>query len=336
MKKQFIIFTNLCFGIGLFLSGCATLNDVYLEEMEEYPKIVSISEEEDSISLRSYAIVCVDAFVQVGNVIAYKGTTCWGVGTPGGPNRPSGVPSERESGPTYTPNGYPSSQGGSGFNPNVQNVWRFPFRKLQDSPLYGYSSTLNLMEKEALMHVFELFDTNISDDFKAIHNYLKARNIRIDFKMDNTILHPAQYDRRNKDITFQFLSSINLDNLVAELIHAVQDQGFYGANMSNMLKNCEFEEKVIRDLAAVFCAEHPNCNSYGYVLTGSFDQSVSFQREYQSFINEVIGNRRFTNVSKFNDLCSRWTLYSGTYKNNFNPEVLQHFFGRMKPPVPPY
>lgn len=331
MKKQFIIFTSICFGVGLFLSGCATLNDVYLEELEEYPKIVSISEEEDSISLRSYAIVCVDAFVQVGNVIAYKGTTCWGVGTPGGPNRPSGVPSESESGPTYTPNGYPNSQGGAGFNTNQQNVWRFPFRGLQNSKLYGFSSTLNLLEKEQLINVLALFDSsNTPEDFKTIFNYLIARGIRIDFKMDNTISHPAIYDRRYKDITFQNYSAINFDNLIEELIHAVQDQGFYGSTMSNMKVNCEFEAKVIRDLAN--CFRSADYQDWLCTNIGSMGENRNFENEYSLFIDKIITNRRFTDVSKFNDLCSKWHGYSGSYVSNFNPQVLQHFFGKIKPP----
>jgi len=314
-------------------SGCTAVDDVLLEDMERISQISSDTEDNNSLSLRSVTIVCVDAYVDVGSYSVYKGTTCWRVGTGSGipvGQRPPEAPPASASGPIYNPDGYPTSQGGTGFNAN-QNVWQFPFRGLQNSKLYGYSSNLNLKEKELLISVLELFnDANTSEDFKKIFNYLTARGTRINFKMDNTIANPAMYDLTNKEITFRYISDINLNSLIEELIHAVQDVGFYGSTMYSMRKNCEFEAKVIRDLAA-----HFRSIDYGDCLgtyIGSINESDSFENEYRIFIDQILTNRRFNDTYQFNDLCNRWTSYSGSYMNNFNPRVLQYLFGKIRPP----
>ena len=123
-----------------------------------------------------------------------------------------------------------------------------------------------------------------------------------------------------------------------ELVHAVQDYGFYGATaMINAKRNVEFEAKVFHDIAEAFHdADCPyGCSATGYALIGTAGQSTNFMNQYQDFINHIIQNRVFSasDIATFQNLCNQWNS-TDVYQSNFTPQVLRHFFGKPRPPKP--
>ena len=339
----------LCVGIIIIFKGCseetlmineytqisAETEDALIEskEIESYKDI-------EQVSLRSYAlyfIECTDAYISVAGVEFYKGTYCKVVGSAIG-----GPPSGYMSGPTYQPNGYPTSQGGGAAFSSPQTSWHFPFSPFQATLLYHPSSTLNLLEKQMLMNLFDLLCQSCTqEDYKSIFSYLAQRNTRIMFKMDPNQNANATYNAVTKTVTFKSSNNITLTNLMEEFIHAVQDVGFYGSNTMDAAKrNVEFEAKVFRDLAEGFHVSDaaPGCNFSGYVLAGGIGQSTNFETQYLAFINNILQNRVFSmsDVIAFQNLCSQYICLDQygnpvSYLNNFVPQVLRNFFGKPRP-----
>ena len=332
----------LCAGIVIILTGCS--EDTHFV-IEESPVIELVKENEivceDCVSLRNLPLVviqCVDAYTSVGgSPELYKGTHCWiiGVGVPsiGGGSTTS---------PSYHPDGYPTSQGGgSGFN-SPQTSWFFGYNPLQTSPIFSPFSTLNLLEKQMLADIFVLLCQSCTqEDYISVYNYLMQKNIKILFKMDASISAQAAYNQATKEILFKYINAITLTNLAEELIHAVQDYGFYGNTMLNAKRNVEFEAKVFRDLAERFHnADAPiSCDLSAYNWAGLEGQSNNFESQYIPFINSILQNRVFSmsDVIAFQNLCNQYVCLDSngkpvTYQSNFTPQVLRHFFGKIRPP----
>jgi len=342
--KNILSYITICgllsAGIAIILTGCTEDRSFFAEETPEVAGFVEEGENycDECIKLRDLPLVtieCVDAYISVGGgAEVYKGTYCWISGViilPIG----GGI----STGSVYHPNGYPSSQGGSGFN-SPQTSWYFPLNPLQNSPIYNpLLSTLNLLEKEKLMNVIVMFGESCTqEDYKSIYSFLAQRNIKLPFKMDPTIPALAQYDVQEKTVIFRSINEIILVNLAEELIHAVQDFGFYGSTvMVANKKNMEFEAKVFRDLAEWFHAEDcPNCSPYGVIgYSGSAGQSISFMDDYKDFIDNIILHRQFTAIDEavYQSLGSQ-LVGGGTYNNNLAPKVLKSFFGKPRPPKP--
>ena len=92
--------------------------------------------------------------------------------------------------------------------------------------------------------------------------------------------------------------------------------------MSTTVYNYEFEAKVFQDLACIL-GDGATCDQLG-----SYGQSEEFIELYSDFLIDVASNGGLTDViiDTFNNLCSEWTGYSGTYDSSFYPEILTEFF----------
>ncbi len=83
---------------------------------------------------------------------------------------------------------------------------------------------------------------------QEILNRLFLNNFTIDFSMGVTGNNaPAEYTRGGK-IVFNNLNSVNFDNLIEELIHALQESMYTYDQMLGEATNIEFEAKFIKEL----------------------------------------------------------------------------------------
>jgi hypothetical protein len=318
MKKNHFLFYLLFFLFCIFVTGCS--KDPFIDEI---PK-----KEDESISTRSIAtILCVDAYVND----VFKGTHCWAVyGGGAGPSLPVGaIP-----GAQYHPDGYPTTQGGSGGNFSQGTQWIFNFKILQG--LIGYTSSLNLLEKEKLTHVMQLFiGNNIASVYKTFYNYMLKIGLQLDFRMNSDLNTPASYSVTEKRIEFSSINSINFDSLIEELVHAVQDKDFYGNEMFSTRKNCEFEAKVFIDIVSQIGAYEGKGPAY-YKVPMTHTGNDGFADRYISWINEIVyeqfGQFKGNDEFLFRQFCEEWNGYNGTYSSSYVPQLIKAFLNK---PIPP-
>lgn len=223
----------------LFVLNSCT-DDYFLSDTEYHTNVAAL------LTTRSVAVtVCSDAYVEVGGYSEYKGTTCRTyIGGGGGGGLGPGE---------YYPGGFPQygtatdrGSGGGGKSFYVGDNWYFTFKNI--SPIYGYGSTLNLVEKSNLEAVFSIMKT-MPQDFDKLVDLLVRRNLRIDFKTNSDLKTAAQYDGKTRTILFHDADEINWDHFREELIHAVQHLCYYGDSMTDKYRNYEFEAKVFIDLS---------------------------------------------------------------------------------------
>lgn len=180
---------------------------------EDIPMTLIDENVEALIATRSIErVMCVDAYVND----VFKGTHCWVV-TGGVPSLPIGaIPSQ-----SYRPNGYPASQGGGSFNQGVQ--WVFNFRQLQ--AFIGNCSGLNLLEKDMLNHVMELFISNdIASVYKDFYKYMKSIGLKVDYGVGAMLSEDgrAEYRPSEKRIEFADINAINFEVLI-EMPYSIRD-----------------------------------------------------------------------------------------------------------------
>ena len=288
--------------------------------------LLTIENEPNALITRYMATIrCVDAYIQVGPLSEeYRGTHCWRDGGSSAPSLPVGaVPSA-----PYIPNGYPSSQGGGSAGFSSSSSWTFSFNQLKT--FMGNCTKLNLLEKEKLTHVLELFIGNeIASVYEKFYNFMKSKNLIITYTIGSTVDNaPAQYDRVSKTITYNSIDGINFRSIVEEYVHVLQDQYFYGKAMLDSRVYCEFEAKVFADIANYvgMMEEH----GVAGVLMGSYGQSNQFVAEYGEWIEDLVIDRGCffsgSDVAIFRELCSKWTGYEGSYSSSFDPRLLRNFF----------
>jgi len=83
--------------------------------------------------------------------------------------------------------------------------------------------------------------------YKAMFDTLVRKGTKLDFKMNDTIGHPAQYS--NNAIKFQNDASFFEDAISEELFHAFQDKVAYPNGVDSYISaNFEFEAKLLRDI----------------------------------------------------------------------------------------
>lgn len=179
-------------------------------------------------------------------------------------------------------------------------------------------STLDQKSKELLNRAFHEF---INKDYrysKMFFDILSA-GLKIKFQINYEELNKrnakAGYD--NKTIMFLDQDAIRVENLVEEMIHYVQDNLIYPYRyIYTARKNIEFEAKVIQDHIC-------HTKDDGCPLMGTFGQDDKFRDEYTKWIFGLDGD---SYLYKFNELCERWTGYTGLYKPDFTPRLLFSYY----------
>lgn len=283
---------------------------------------------------KSVPVICIDVFVNWNGELIYIGTACSSSGGGG-----SGTPSVGSIGNGYNPNDLvisnPYDGGGeatigsgggssSNYNSTTQSQ-EYKFEMLKS--FYTLTSNLNLEQKGQINNLLiYFFDTNSR---RNLYNYMCSKKVQVTFIYDPNISTDALYDTSTKTIKIKNPSSLRIDELGEEMIHAAQHQIFYGNNMVANIKNYEFEAKVYFDLSAIFDG---GAIDYRPTVT---DSRPEFSDSYEQWINRITINGRFTDVVGFNSFCQIWQGYSGTANSSFSPSLLLYFFRKPIPPQPP-
>lgn len=162
-------------------------------------------------------------------------------------------------------------------------------------------------------------------------------SIRINFKMDTTIIRSAGYKPHDCSILFKDEASINCENLAEEIIHAVQHQVFYGKDMDEKYKNFEFEAKVFHDFVYSKALFYDNLDAnFAFWATMTYSDPL-FVEQYQNWICECAkrGCMPSSEFKTYNDLCKQWKGYPGEYKESMTPKLLEFYFRKADPPIKP-
>lgn len=270
---------------------------------------------------------CVDSYVTVGDYTEYKGTHCWTeyYSTGGG-----GEDSYYQ-GNEYDPGGSNPGGGGGGYG-SSSNPSNFKFSHLE--PLYAQGGSLNLMEKIQLDNVLMSFK-NYSNIYTQLYNLLVQNKVKLKFGIDTETCKKlganAYYSLDKRGIYFRSQNEISIYSIIEEMIHAVQHNYFYGENMRNLHKDCEFEAKVFQDMVnGLFL----NVDGYFAAYLPTFtDQSPTFTNQYESWVKALYELRSFPFWQRieFSRLCNLWKGEEGNSSPNFIPELLDHYFRK---PIP--
>lgn len=282
--------------------------------------------------------ICKDAFVTVGGdengnggYTSYKGTTCKTVYASGG-----------VSAGWYEAGGFPqhgtaTDTGSGGGNGNasyyIGDNWEFRFPKLEE--IYGPNSTLNVKEKSELEHVLQAIST-YPMEYSKIYEKLKAKNIRISFKIDPNINSDAQYNMSDSTISFKHFSYIDLIRLSEELLHAAQHRLYYKNVMSAQYKDYEFEVKCFNDISHWIGIVYDGLPYIASTYYATFsDTNPIFFGNYKKFIDSisVLGYFPRSMVPMFNELADEWNGYSGSHLTSFTPKMLLDMFGKPRQPL---
>lgn len=162
-------------------------------------------------------------------------------------------------------------------------------------------------------------------------------SIRINFKMDTTIIRSAGYKPHDCSISFKDEASINCENLAEEIIHAVQHQVFYGKDMDEKYKNFEFEAKVFHGFVYSKALFYDNLDAnFAFWATMTYSNPL-FVEQYQNWICECAkrGCMPSSEFKTYNDLCKQWKGYPGEYKESMTPKLLEFYFRKADPPIKP-
>ncbi len=316
--KLFALFVSFLVG-GM---GCSEESDLLDENVEAL------------LETRSVPVMvtyCWDAFVEVGEVSVYKGTTCrtymaGGGGAPGG-----GITGGYEAGgfPSY---GTAKDEGVGGNGPvfYVGDKWKFFFPEL--STIYHPLSTLNVAEKSQFEHVMEVFDI-MPSDYKKLRQKLVDKKIQIIFKVNPNSPYPALFKTVNNTIEFQDKSYISWVYFIEEFVHAVQYE-CYGDAMISALKNFEFEAKAFIDIVNVISDRFDeNSDAVRYIPIQS-DPNPVFCEKYESWIKSL-RDKGYLTSSDYNtyyELCDLWSGAPGVCNPGLEPKLLREFFGKPRPP----
>ncbi|MBU3809851.1 MAG: hypothetical protein H9802_15825 [Candidatus Phocaeicola faecipullorum] len=174
------------------------------------------------------------------------------------------------------------------------------------------------LNKEQL-HLLENALTQIKSSDLGVKMYeCLSHNFNIAVKMDSNLKYDAIYNKGDKCVYFKENSTIKGDNLIEELIHAVQHYT-YGDNMTTKNNNFEFEAKVLQDWDCIFNKEG-GCGYKGEI--GVNDES--WCSKYENLIYTENWNSETFNL--YNELGLTWGQYEGVFDTNILPEVIIQYF----------
>jgi len=288
---------------------------------------------------KSVPVICIDVYVTWNGQFIYLGTAC--TSGEGGGEVSSGNPSSGSIGAEYDPDslftsspydpgGNPDIAGGGGgssshYNSTTHNQ-EYKFGMLDD--FYKVNSNLNLVQKAQVNNLItDFFGTNSG---RYLYNYMHTQKVNITFTYDSSINTDALYDCSTNTIKIKDPSSLRINQIGEEMVHAAQHQIFYGNSMTPSIKNYEFEAKVFFDLSAIVD------NSALANLPTVTDPRDEFVTPYNSWINDLRENNgRFTDIDGFNSLCELWHGYQGRADSSFTPLLLLYLFRKPIPPQPP-
>ncbi|WP_075557159.1 hypothetical protein [Parabacteroides timonensis] len=258
---------------------------------------------------KSVPVVCVDLYVRWDDSDIYLGTACSGVVGGGGSGSITGGydPDDIIESPSYTPGGIPDlpNTGGGGssgggtthYNPSTGKQ-EYVFTNLKQ--IYDIGSTLDIQQKSRLDKIINSFKSTPTGS--SVLNYMVSQKVKIKFYSDPFSEHIAHYETSDKSIIVRNFDSVTIQQMIEELLHAVQHQCFYGKDMVDKYRNFEFEVKVYFDLAGI-------ADGVGYNLFPvATDSRAVFVNEYTPWIDDIYYNRygQFKDVWGFNRLGKIW------------------------------
>lgn len=205
-----------------------------------------------------------------------------------------------------TGGGTPGGGGGGGL----------PEEPAVDTPLtdliYDGNSTLTPHQKSLLEAAIEKIKEKCPE-FAELFELLK--NTPLIFKIDPTKTALACYT--DGTICFADESTIAVQYLLEEFIHAVQDLTLYGSDQMHIsYKNVEFEAKVFQDVVLWQ-------QGWGGAMLGSYGADDAFITDYDGWIINGSDNKALL-IDRFNDFCNQWTGYGGRYNPNFAPLLIEN------------
>ncbi len=163
---------------------------------------------------------------------------------------------------------------------------------------------------------------------QEILNRLFLNNFTIDFSMGITGNDaPAEY-RRGGKIVFSSLNNVSFDNLIEELIHALQESMYTYDQMLGEEINIEFEAKFIKE----FCYEGTNIfecfcckTALGYLANTQYDNYEGFSIWFGLNQNNLPGiEMDWVGYKFYEDKFKTSPGYEGkTYIPNFNPLIME-------------
>jgi hypothetical protein len=208
--------------------------------------------------------------------------------------------------------GGPGSGGGDGSNEGG------------GTPLYDQitsaNSTLDALQKQLVEDAATEF-INKNSIYNYMWVYLVSNQVSIKFSIYNTGYPAAAYSegiylRSNEDITYTYLRE--------EFIHKFQ-MCYYGSAYNPLVKNAEFEAKVLQAINIMKNDE--------YFAPGSFPGTSGLSQEnglsYWDWVIAISQGASF-NIQTFNYYIQNWNYPEppgNYYDPNYYPEILVDYFG---------
>uniref|UniRef100_UPI003217F33B hypothetical protein n=1 Tax=uncultured Draconibacterium sp. TaxID=1573823 RepID=UPI003217F33B len=158
--------------------------------------------------------------------------------------------------------------------------------------------------------------------YGELYNTLLSKEIKFSFKINSSCPANAAF-YTNGIIEFKNKEAIKEINLTEELIHAIQYYTHYGSNMTDLVRNFEFEAKVFQDYACL------STSGSTCPMIATFGQTSDFAIQYRDWLINVCddqGGFTFEDKEIFNNFCNAWTGYPGTVSTTFTPETLNEYF----------
>jgi hypothetical protein len=142
---------------------------------------------------------------------------------------------------------------------------------------------------------------------QSAYNMLVNNGIKLDFKMNTSLEHPASYGPTSKSISFRSNSDISSANLKEEIFHAAQDAFYPGGTAQYTTTgkvNIEFEAKLYKDIE----------QGYGccYIFQ---DPAIPYEiRNGYTMWVESVRDTRYISNSDY----QKWTLYFNQYHSAYS------------------
>lgn len=173
-------------------------------------------------------------------------------------------------------------------------------------------------------------------DYTKLLNKLVNKNIKIKFSVDENSPYPAFFKTGTNEIVFNSTSAILWQNFIEELVHAVQ-YDIYGNAMISAIKNFEFEAKAFIDLVNSFSVYHDTNTAMIEYRPNQSDPNTTFHSKYRMWIESFYDKNSFSSsdYNTYFELCELWSGAPGVCNPGLQPQLIQEFFRKPRPPINP-
>lgn len=205
-----------------------------------------------------------------------------------------------------------STSGGGGYIPPTQ-----PSTSL--SKIYDPSSTLSDELKKELEKYFGIITQY--PHIKILLRVLEKNGYKIKFKEDPNYTGAFV----SHEISFASIMGITEQTVMHELMHAYQDLFYTYAVMCENKFNIELETYLFVDITRAMYWE---CLLKGDSTTMGSGCSDNLEKNIRNFIESIMrkGYINDEDLNTYSLIGEEWALESGTYNDDFPPEILKEMF----------